>query len=211
MSALVNYLTNRLSHAGEIQVYRAGLLEIAKCLTTIAKMPKFIKSNAPDIASAVFCLPENTKSLNDFPHSTRLSLLDLLQNLLDAYSTALKTSMGSKFVDGVAAMAAAERNPSCILAIFKIYRTLGKTWNISSDEAETMFGSFFRYFPITTTKSATPLKPEEDLKRGLLNCLTSNDGFASLVFPSLFQKLDSESVRADVKVTKFIFLNFVIY
>ncbi|QSZ32648.1 hypothetical protein DSL72_002227 [Monilinia vaccinii-corymbosi] len=66
-----------------------------------------------------------------------------------------------------------------------------------------MFASFFRYFPITTNKSATPLKPEEDLKRGLLNCLTSNDAFGSSVFPALFQKLDSESVRADVKIDVF--------
>ncbi|KAI9650925.1 hypothetical protein NHQ30_000960 [Ciborinia camelliae] len=203
LSALINYLTNRVSQAGEVQIYRAGLLEIAKCLTTIAKMPKFIKSNAPDIASAVFRLPDNKKSLNEFPHSTRLSLLDLLQYLLDAYPTALRTSLGSKFVDGMAAMAAVERNPSCILVIFKIYRQLGRSWNISPDEAETMFGSFFRYFPITTTKSTTPLKPEEDLKRALSNCLTSNDAFASSVFPALFQKLDSESVRADVKIDVF--------
>lgn len=200
MSALVNYLTNRVSQAGEVQIYRAGLLEIAQCLTTISKMPKFIKSNAPDIASAVFKLPNSKQSLNEFPHSTRLNLLELLQCLLDTYPTALKNSLGSKFVDGMASMAAVERNPSCILTIFKIYRQLGKTWGINSDEAETMFGSFFRYFPITTTKSATPLKPEDDLKRGLLDCLTSNDQFASSVFPALFQKLDSESVRADVKV-----------
>ncbi|KAA8564545.1 hypothetical protein MFRU_013g01260 [Monilinia fructicola] len=203
LSALINYLTNRVSQAGEVQIYRAGLLEIAKCLTTISKMPKFIKSNAPDIASAVFRLPDNKASLNEFPHATRLNLLYLLQYLLDAYPTVLKTSMGSKFVDGMAAMAAVERNPSCILAIFKIYTQLGKSWNISSDEAETMFSSFFRYFPITTTKSATPLKPEDDLKRGLLNCLTSNDAFGSSVFPALFQKLDSESVRADVKIDVF--------
>lgn len=185
-------------------------MEIAKCLTTIAKMPKFIKSNAPDIASAVFCLAGNKTSLNDFPPSTRLSLLNLLQYLLDAYQTALKTSMGSKFVDGMAAMAAVERNPSCIFVIFKIYRKLGKDWNIGPDEAETMFASFFRYFPITTTKSATSLKPEEDLKRGLLDCLTSNDAFAPSVFPALFQKLDSESVRADVKVTSFNFLTVIV-
>ncbi|KAJ8061690.1 hypothetical protein OCU04_009491 [Sclerotinia nivalis] len=203
LSALVNYLTNRVSQAGEVQIYRAGLLEIAKCLTTIAKMPKFIKSSAADIALAVFRLPDNKQSLNDFPHSTRLSLLQLLQCLLEVYPTALKTSMGSTFVDGMASMAAVERNPSCILVIFKIYRQLGTSWGIDPDEAETMFGSFFRYFPITTTKSATPLKPEEDLKRGLLNCLTSNDGFAPFVFPALFQKLDSESVRADVKIDIF--------
>ncbi|KAF7859716.1 hypothetical protein EAF04_008795 [Stromatinia cepivora] len=203
LSALVNYLTNRVSQAGEVQIYRAGLLEIAKCLTTIAKMPKFIKSSASDIALAVFRLPDSKQSLNDFPHSTRLSLLQLLQCLLEVHPTALKTSLGSRFVDGMASMAAVERNPSCILVIFKIYRQLGTSWDIDPDEAETMFGSFFRYFPITTTKSATPLKPEEDLKRGLLNCLTSNDGFASFVFPALFQKLDSESVRADVKIDVF--------
>jgi DNA repair/transcription protein MET18/MMS19 len=117
--------------------------------------------------------------------------------------------MGTKFVDGMAAMAAVERNPSCILAIFKIYREIGKNWNISPDEAETMFGSFFRYFPITTTKSTTPLKPEDDLKRGLLNCLTSHEDFASFAFPALFQKLDSETVRADVKVANLIFLDIV--
>ncbi|TGO70962.1 hypothetical protein BELL_0639g00020 [Botrytis elliptica] len=203
LSALVEYLTNRVSQAGEVQIYRAGLLEIAKCLTTIAKMPRFIKSNAPDIASAVFRLPDNKQSLNDFPHSTRLSLLNLLQCLLEAYPTALKSSLGSKFVDGMASMAAIERNPSCILAIFKIYSQLGKSWDINSDEAETLFGSFFRYFPITTTKSATPLKPEEDLKRGLLDCLISNDRYAPFVFPALFQKLDSESVRADIKIDVF--------
>ncbi|EMR89058.1 putative dna repair transcription protein [Botrytis cinerea BcDW1] len=203
LSALVEYLTNRVSQAGEVQIYRAGLLEIAKCLTTIAKMPRFIKSNASDIALAVFRLPDNKQSLNDFPHSTRLSLLNLLQCLLEAYPTALKSSLGSKFVDGITSMAAVERNPSCILAIFKIYSQLGKSWDINSDEAETLFGSFFRYFPITTTKSATPLKPEEDLKRGLLNCLISNDRFAPFVFPALFQKLDSESVRADIKIDVF--------
>lgn len=203
LSALVNYLTNRVSQAGEVQIYRAGLSEIARCLTTIAKMPKFIKSGAPDIAVAVFRLPDNKQSLNDFPHSTRLSLLQLLQCLLEVYPTALKTSLGSTFVNGMASMAAVERNPSCILVIFKIYRQLGTSWDIDPDEAETMFSSFFRYFPITTTKSATPLNPEEDLKRGLLNCLTSNEGFASFVFPALFQKLDSESVRADVKIDVF--------
>jgi DNA repair/transcription protein MET18/MMS19 len=197
VSVLVEYLAKRISEAGDVQVYRAGLQEVAKSLMTLAQMTKkFLKINATLISEAVFKLPEKM-SLRDFPIPTRLSLLELLQCLLDLYLPALKRSMGPKFVDGVVAMASLEKSPSCLAILFKLFEKLGLEWDPSPSECEEMFGSFFRYFPITPS-SATNL-PANDLKFLLQNCFKSNDNYAEFAFDAILEKLDSD-VSANVKV-----------
>ncbi|KAM3077509.1 hypothetical protein ACMFMG_006848 [Clarireedia jacksonii] len=196
LSILVEYLASRISEAGNVQIYRAGLQEVAKSLTALARMTKkFLKDNAIVISEAVFKLPENM-SLRDLPIATRLSLLELLQCLLDLYLPVLKRTMGPKFVDGVVAMASVEKSPSCLAILFKIFEKLGLEWDPSPSECEEMFGSFFRYFPITPS-SATNL-PANDLKFLLQNCFKSNDHYADFAFDAILEKLDSD-VSANVK------------
>jgi DNA repair/transcription protein MET18/MMS19 len=197
----VEYLAKRISEAGDVQIYRAGLQEVAKSLMTLSQMTKkFLKINATLISEAVFKLPEKT-TLRDFPIATRLSLLELLQCLLDLYLPALKRSMGPKFVDGVVSMASLEKSPSCLAILFKVFEKLGLEWDPSPSECEEMFGSFFRYFPITPS-SATNL-PANDLKFLLQNCFKSNNNYADLAFDAILEKLDSD-VSANVKVYKVI-------
>ncbi|PQE11593.1 dna repair transcription protein [Rutstroemia sp. NJR-2017a WRK4] len=196
LSILVEYLAKRISEAGDVQIYRAGLQEVAKSLMTLSQMTKkFLKPHATLISEAVFELPEKM-TLRDFPIATRLSLLELLQCLLDLYLPALKRSMGPKFVDGVVSMASLEKSPSCLAILFKVFEKLGLEWDPSPSECEEMFGSFFRYFPITPS-SATNL-PANDLKFLLQNCFKSNNNYAELAFDAILEKLDSD-VSANVK------------
>lgn len=210
MRLLVAYLDRRLLESDRIPSFRAGFKQIGTILWQLITKNEenFHENDAPAICMALFFTAEFDLFRREVA-STRLRFFEVVEILFDRYMDIIKIDLKAKFISGLASLAAFEKEPSCLRAIFRLYEKIGQRWNPDKEECETMFNSFARYFPITIrTLSPDPAVPSsEELKALLKKCWTSNSGYAPLSFPKLIELLDSNNdLRADTKVECFLLL-----
>lgn len=132
---------------------------------------------------------------------TRVSLYELIDTLSSIYPTTLKRDMTvTEFVQGVVTMAELEKNPSCLRALFTLYAALSREWALEENDLTAVFDSYMRYFPVTMREApADPAIPSTaELRDLLLECFISNDGYATMNFQAMVDRLDVDSANTKV-------------
>ncbi|KAL8671624.1 MAG: hypothetical protein Q9168_003875 [Polycauliona sp. 1 TL-2023] len=148
-------------------------------------------------------LIEHFQDLMIRPHSQRLQILELLNELMLNHRVALR-SLGDDAIVGITDLVSGEKDPRSLMIIFSILQVIMVEWDIAA-KAETLFDSAFCYFPITFRPP--PDDPyritAQDLKNRLRGCIAASSHFAPFAFPQLLEKLDSTSpnVKKDVLQT----------
>lgn len=200
---LVEYLCTRLSNKDKIANHRAGIREVTAALRVLSTWRTFPPGDSALIATAIKELCDGY-TFKDQTLSTRLELFRFADTLVKDYERPLKRDMGEeRVVEWINSMALAEKNLSCLVMLFPLYTHLSKTWNLPVKELDTCWDSFIRYFPISIgnpTKDPT-VPSQEKLRELLLECITSNDKYATMAFTRLIDNLDTESdLSANTKV-----------
>ncbi|KAK6584811.1 hypothetical protein PZA11_003035 [Diplocarpon coronariae] len=193
VSALTTYFCTRLSNPDEESSFRAGVHEVARSLNIIVNWQRFVPSDAATVISAIFTMA-NYSVLTGLPPSTRLDLLLVVDSLFRKRDLALiKAIKIPALISGLVSLAEIEKNPSCLKVIFSLYAHLSGGWDLGADEFQSLWGSFSRYYPITlgsTAKDASQ-PTQETLRDLLLQCIVSNDYYASVAIPMCLEKLDT--------------------
>lgn len=137
------------------------------------------------------------------PHSQRLQILEILNDLMLKHRAAIK-SLEDEAIIGITDLVSGEKDPRSLMIIFSILRVIAAEWDVSR-QAETLFDSFFCYFPITFRPPPDdPFRiTAQDLKSRLRGCIAASSQFAPFAFPQLIEKLESTSptVKKDVLQT----------
>nr|KMM69794.1 hypothetical protein CPAG_06108 [Coccidioides posadasii RMSCC 3488] len=166
-------------------------------LKSLQSLNRLDKNIAQLIARGLF---QHGSNLQKRSQSQRFQFLQLLNELMLGHREALRDMKDESLV-GMVKLMDGERDPRNLMLVFSILRVVMVEWDISG-HAETLFDSVYRYFPVTfRTHSNDPYKiTAQDLKDRLQDCLASNQAFASHAFPTLLDKLDSNSsnVKEDV-------------
>ncbi|KAI6712818.1 hypothetical protein JHW43_004635 [Diplocarpon mali] len=193
ISALTTYFCTRLSNPDEESSFRAGVHEVARSLNIIVNWQRFVPSDAATVISAIFTMASYSV-LTSLPPSTRLDLLLVVDSLFRKRDLALiKAIKIPALISGLVSLAEIEKNPSCLKVIFSLYAHLSGGWDLEADEFQSLWGSFSRYYPITlgsTAKDASQ-PTQETLRDLLLQCIVSNDYYASVAIPMCLEKLDT--------------------
>ncbi|KAL8997057.1 MAG: hypothetical protein Q9188_006419 [Gyalolechia gomerana] len=148
-------------------------------------------------------LIEHFQDLMMRPHSQRLQILEVLNDLMFKHRAALK-SLGVEAIIGITDLVSGEKDPRSLMIIFSVLHVIAIEWDITG-QAETLFDSFFCYFPITFRPPPDdPFRiTAHDLKSRLRDCISASSQFAPFAFPQLVEKLESTSptVKKDVLQT----------
>ncbi|KJF60954.1 DNA repair/transcription protein, variant [Coccidioides immitis RS] len=179
IQVLATFYCERIEDEGAI----AGL----KSLQSLNRLDKNI---AQLIARGLF---QHGSNLQKRSQSQRFQFLQLLNELMLGHREALRDMKDESLV-GMVKLMDGERDPRNLMLVFSILRVVMVEWDISG-HAETLFDSVYRYFPVTFRSHPNdPYKiTAQDLKDRLQDCLASNQAFASHAFPTLLDKLDSNS------------------
>jgi DNA repair/transcription protein MET18/MMS19 len=202
--ALVEYLCVRLENREEIPNFRAGVRDVALSLQALAGMrERFPRGDASLAAKAVFSL--TSTSLREQKPTTRLSLFELLEFLVETYSATLTRDMGPHlFVDGLESMSALEKDPKCLRVLFRMYDQISQTWSLNSEDFKKMWDSFSKYWPISLREdpSDPSIPTTTELNSLIQNCFTSHDNYAVHAFDHLLEILNTtpDTVSAYTKV-----------
>lgn len=99
-------------------------------------------------------------------------------------------------------MAEFEKDPRCLMVLFRIYQDISNTWSPSPESFKEIWDSFCRYFPISLKTTDSSLPTRDELQAQLVGCFVSNDGYADHAFPYLIDALDvsRDTLTAYVKV-----------
>ncbi|KAL8943961.1 MAG: hypothetical protein Q9211_000779 [Gyalolechia sp. 1 TL-2023] len=148
-------------------------------------------------------LTEHFQDLMIRPHSQRLQILEVLNDLMLRHRAALK-NLGNEAITGITDLVSGEKDPRSLMIIFSVLHVVAVEWDITG-QAKSLFDSFFSYYPITFRPP--PDEPfritAQDLKSRLRNCISASSQFAPFAFPQLVEKLESTSpaVKQDVLQT----------
>ena len=97
-----------------------------------------------------------------------------------------------------------EKNPSCLRALFGVYESISKQWNLGEEDFKSIFESFVRYFPVSM--KAAPVQANvpttEELRALLLQCFVANDGYADATFEAMKDRLDVDSANTKVRTSE---------
>ncbi|KAK2629391.1 hypothetical protein QTJ16_000211 [Diplocarpon rosae] len=203
ISALTTYFCTRLSNPDEDPSFRAGVHEVARSLNIIINWQRFVPSDAATVISAIFTMA-NYSVLTTLPPPTRLDLLLVVDSLFRKRDLALiKAIRIPTLISGLVSLAEIEKNPSCLKIVFSLYAHLSGEWDLKAAEFRALWGSFSRYYPITLGSTVKdPSQPtQETLRDLLLQCIISNDYYASVAIPMCLEKLDTTAdLSASTKV-----------
>ncbi|KAL8712431.1 MAG: hypothetical protein Q9220_003279 [cf. Caloplaca sp. 1 TL-2023] len=169
-------------------------------LTKLQSMGRFTKEMA---ITTLRALLEHFQDFMLRPHTQRLQILELLNELMLNHRAALR-SVGGEAITGITDLVSGEKDPRSLMIIFSILHVLMVEWDISG-HAEILFDSVYNYFPITFRPPRDdPFRiTAQDLKDRLRSCIAASSFFAPFAFPQLIEKLDSTSpnVKKDVLQT----------
>lgn len=200
---LTDYLCDRLNNTNALASFRAGLHEVASCLSVIVTWAHFPPGEAISVASAIFSLCRETR-FKDLKPAARQTLYLLIETLLRSRGEALlKASTIPELVRGLVTLAEFEKTPGCLEVLFNLYTYLSKDWDLEAEEFQALWGSFSRYWPVTVGGSREQVsKPtSEELRDLLLQCILSNDSYAKNAIPMCLEKLDTtQDLSATTKV-----------
>ncbi|KAH7354810.1 Dos2-interacting transcription regulator of RNA-Pol-II-domain-containing protein [Rhexocercosporidium sp. MPI-PUGE-AT-0058] len=188
-----DYLCSRLENTNGLPSFRAGIHEVASCLEVIIRWNHFPPGESITVASAVFSLSKQNR-FKDLRPAARQTLYLLVETLIKSRGDALlKSSSIPPLIGGLVGIAEFEKTPICLGVLFQLYTYLSKEWDLEADEFQTLWDSFYRYWPVTVGGSTQPLsKPtSEELREMLLECILSNDSYARNSISMCLEKLDT--------------------
>ncbi|KAL8791067.1 MAG: hypothetical protein Q9213_000274 [Squamulea squamosa] len=206
LSHVIGALPNTILSRQQVQVlcqFLCDRIEDGGAVGGLRKLQSLGKFNKEMAVMTFRALIEHFQDLMTRPHSQRLQILELLNNLMLNHRVALK-SLGDEAIVGITDLVSGEKDPRSLMIIFSILHVVMVEWDIAA-MAETLFDSAFCYFPITFRPP--PDDPyhitAQDLKIRLRNCISASSYFAPFAFPQLLEKLDSTSpnVKKDVLQT----------
>jgi hypothetical protein len=178
---------------GVLFAFYAGRLKDAACLKAVldglvalSASPHFA-AHARAAVTAVF----KEIQVQTMPQSVRQRVFELMTALLTNYSAAL-VGMGETFSETVIRQIDGEKDPRCLLLVFRFVPMVAKLFPIARCY-EDLFEVVSCYFPITFTQPKNdPIGiTQADLLDSLTECLTANPLFATLVLDLVFEKLGS--------------------
>jgi len=201
--AVTDYLCTRLENRNHIPSFHAGIRELATSLKYIVGWNRFVPGDAERIMRLIFAF-NNANHFAKQTNPTRLAIFELVELVLKKHLTTLTRDMGvGTLVNGMVALSDLEKNPSCLRILFTFFALASRTWPLSTNEYQSIWDSYIRYYPITIrSPPQDPTVPSsEELRRLLLQCFLSNDVYAREGFATLIAKLDvSADLSANVKV-----------
>ncbi|KAK0119949.1 hypothetical protein ONS95_011373 [Cadophora gregata] len=190
---LTDYLCDRLNNTNSLPSFRAGIHEVATCLTVIVTWAHFPPGEAVSVATAIFSLSRETR-FKDLKPTARQTLYLLINTLLRSRGDALlKSSTIPQLVRGLVTLAEFEKTPGCLEVLFNLYKYLSNDRDIEVEESQAIWESFSRYWPVTVGGSREQIsKPSsEELRDMLLECILSSDSYAKNAIPMCLEKLDT--------------------
>ncbi|KAI3455490.1 hypothetical protein Pfo_012153 [Paulownia fortunei] len=143
-------------------------------------------------------------------HDRKLSF-QLMECLLDCYSGAI-VDLGDNLVYGICEAIDGEKDPQCLLLVFRIVESLARLYPGPSGPlanfAEDLFEILGSYFPIhfTHPKAEDDDVKREQLSRALMLAFASTPLFEPFSIPLLLEKLSSSLPSA--KVESFRYLSY---
>ncbi|KAH6723389.1 Dos2-interacting transcription regulator of RNA-Pol-II-domain-containing protein [Leptodontidium sp. MPI-SDFR-AT-0119] len=188
-----DYLCSRLENVNRLPSFRAGIHEVASCLEILIRWNHFPPGESMMVASAIFSLSRQGR-FKDLKPATRQILYLLVETLFKSRGDALlKSSTIPPLIRGLVGIAEFEKTPSCLGVLFQLYTYLSKEWDLEANEFQTLWDSFYRYWPVTVGGSTQQVsKPtSEELRDMLLECILSNDSYAKNSIPMCLEKLDT--------------------
>lgn len=192
---LINYFVTRLKNEEHQHLNDAGIDEIILLFLNFAQHGDLEPGDAPLVLTGLFSLADNRTRLKELPGPIRQNVYTVVDNFCREYPQKITEELGyDKIIAGLLNLVIFEKKASCLLIIFQLISYVSRNWKLSSANMEDLFNSFVRYFPIKVggaQDEATRLSIE--MRRCLSDCMTSNDFYASLVFPHLIQRLDDRS------------------
>ncbi|KAI1919153.1 hypothetical protein LOZ65_004594 [Ophidiomyces ophidiicola] len=165
-------------------------------LESLQDSSRFTKNMAKLVARGLF---KNTEYFHSRLRSQRFQVLRILNSLMIGYREAL-LDMSDESLVGIIELVNGERDPRNLMLVFSILKVVIVEWDISH-HVQVLFDSVFRYFPVTfrSHQGDSFQMTAQDLKNRLQDCISSNQSFASLAFPSLLDKLDATSLNVKVR------------
>ncbi|KAK4427289.1 MMS19 nucleotide excision repair protein [Sesamum alatum] len=141
-------------------------------------------------------------------HDRKLSF-QLMECLLDRYSGAM-ADLGDNLVYGICEAIDGEKDPHCLLLVFRIVESLARLYPSPSGPlanfAEDLFEILGCYFPIhfTHPKGEDDDVKREELSRALMLAFASTPLFEPFSIPLLLEKLSSSLPSAKVESFKYL-------
>ncbi|KAI4207129.1 MAG: hypothetical protein LQ348_000669 [Seirophora lacunosa] len=179
LSQVISALPDATLSRQQVQVlcqFLCDRLEDGGALGGLRKLQSLGRFNQEMAIMAFRALVEHFQDLMLRPHSQRLQILELLNDLMFKHRAALK-SLGDEAIVGITDLVSGEKDPRSLMIIFSVLRVVTVEWSIGSHA--------------------------EDLKTRLRDCVSASSLFAPFAFPQLIEKLDSTSpnVKKDVLQT----------
>ncbi|KAI8354611.1 Dos2-interacting transcription regulator of RNA-Pol-II-domain-containing protein [Choanephora cucurbitarum] len=138
----------------------------------------------------------NEVQVQEFPHCTRHTLLQIFENLLKYYCDDVK-SWSDIYISGFVKAISGEKDPRNLMTVYSTVLKMTRQLDIS-DYAENLFAAISCYFPITFKSSSEHAYgvTAKDLKSSLRKCMASTPLFSDYALPLLLQKLTTTSGSA---------------
>ncbi|KAL8766711.1 MAG: hypothetical protein Q9209_006580 [Squamulea sp. 1 TL-2023] len=206
LSHVIGALPNTTLSRQQVQVlcqFLCDRIEDGGAVGGLRKLQSLGRFNKEMAVMTFRALIEHFQDLMVRPHSQRLQILELLNDLMLNHRMALR-SLGDEAIVGITDLVSGEKDPRSLMIIFSVLNVVMVEWDFAA-MAETLFDAAFCYFPITFRPP--PDDPyhitAQDLKIRLRNCVSASSYFAPFAFPQLLEKLDSTSpnVKKDVLQT----------
>ncbi|KAK6125136.1 hypothetical protein DH2020_041102 [Rehmannia glutinosa] len=198
ISSLIGFFTERLAD------WKALRGAIVGCLALLRRQNDsgiVTDSEAKAVAQSYL---QNLQVQSLGQHDRKLSF-QLMECLLDRYPGAIE-DLGDNIVYGICEAIDGEKDPQCLLIVFRIVEILGRSYSGPLEEFEgdllEILGS---YFPIHFTHP----KGEDDgvkreLSRALMLAFASTPIFEPFVIPLLLEKLSSSLPSAKVESLRYL-------
>ncbi|KAL8993799.1 MAG: hypothetical protein Q9169_006070 [Polycauliona sp. 2 TL-2023] len=206
LAQVISALPNTTLSRQQVQVlcrFLCDRIEDGGAIGGLRKLQGLSRFNKEMAIMTFRALIEHFQDLMIRPHSQRLQILELLNELMLNHRVVLKSLCDDAIV-GITDLVSGEKDPRSLMIIFSVLQVIMVEWDIAA-KAETLFDSAFCYFPITFRPP--PDDPyhitAQDLKNRLRACISASSHFAPFAFPQLLEKLDSTSpnVKKDVLQT----------
>ncbi|XP_075107436.1 MMS19 nucleotide excision repair protein homolog [Nicotiana tabacum] len=202
ISSLVEFFTERLADWKALHGALVGCLALLRRKSDAGMINK---SQAKAVAQSYLQnLQVQLLGLQD-----RKLCLQILECLLDRYPDAL-LSLGDDLVYGICEAIDGEKDPQCLMLIFRVVEVLAQLFPESSGPLANFAGDLFDilgcYFPIhfTHPKGDEIDVKREELSRALMLAFASTPLFEPSAIPLLLEKLSSSLPSAKVESFKYL-------
>lgn len=215
LSGVLNKVSSSKLYPKDIEVLMAflysKLLDKPVIKYTLSSIYSLISMKYFDNKKTSEVLLKLTENYNpkEHPQSIRLLPLKIVNYILTTFPQDLYSS--AELIDCFLHVSQNEKDPNNLLLIFQVLQEISKRLDIEQ-HIQPLFDTMFRYYPISFKSSNEAQESQIASLKDSLNCsLSSNDLYASELFPNLIDKYNSATlsqVKLDILATIAYVSNF---